>query len=346
MTAQRQSAGDQSLNIQAATINVVGVTIDEVRQIALDLFRANFYELAGLARQEADRRARELIEEFLKASAPKPTEVAQAAADPDFQCALAQAEIQYARSGDEGLRRVLVDLLLKRAESNSDDLLRIVHNEAIQTAGKLTNSQLDVLTLVFLIIHTKRLKLSGLKDFSEFIGQLELFGQNLTTSMAPYQHIEYAGCGAINFVTARTVGNAFGLSYPGLFSKGFSMEEINTSLQFQVPAEALCPSLHEEQKFQFCGLNNQATEEVLKRCGLAMDKIERILKAQRDSVLPETEIDRIVCRVHPFGARLISWWNESLAKSVRLTSVGIALAAANFTRRTNAPLDLRHWIIP
>jgi len=67
MASQKQNAGDSSTNIQAESITIhQGVSLEAVRQVALDIFRANFYELAGEAKDIAQRRAEEITEDFLR----------------------------------------------------------------------------------------------------------------------------------------------------------------------------------------------------------------------------------------------------------------------------------------
>jgi hypothetical protein len=49
---QNQTAGDHSTAIQAGgDVHVGLITVSEARQIALDVFKANALELAGIARE-------------------------------------------------------------------------------------------------------------------------------------------------------------------------------------------------------------------------------------------------------------------------------------------------------
>jgi hypothetical protein len=58
---QKQSSGDNSVNIQAVQV-VVGANYGEIRQIARDVFDANFYRLAQVAKETATQRAEAITE--------------------------------------------------------------------------------------------------------------------------------------------------------------------------------------------------------------------------------------------------------------------------------------------
>jgi hypothetical protein len=89
MSSQKQKAGDNSTNIQAQTIIVQqGPSVDEVRQIALDVFKANFLELSNVAADIALRRVEEITDKFLGKLQQENADGLQQAQNPDFQYAL------------------------------------------------------------------------------------------------------------------------------------------------------------------------------------------------------------------------------------------------------------------
>src|ERR1035441_3087326 len=66
---QTQEAGELSTAMQAGRdINITGITMTEARQIALDVFKANALELAGIARELFEARAQKFIEQIGRAS--------------------------------------------------------------------------------------------------------------------------------------------------------------------------------------------------------------------------------------------------------------------------------------
>ena len=169
---QEQSVTEGSTAIQAGgniTILNNGLTYDEVKTVALDVFKANFYELAGDAKEIAKTRAEEITEEFLsKLQKENPTGFKKSG-DPDFQYALYTVQKEYARNGDKELGDLLVDLLVDRSKQEQRDILQIVLNESLSTAPKLTENQLAVLAMIFLFKHTQHLGVGNHQMFAEYL---------------------------------------------------------------------------------------------------------------------------------------------------------------------------------
>ncbi|MER2512158.1 MAG: LPO_1073/Vpar_1526 family protein, partial [Nitrosomonas ureae] len=88
---QSQEVGEGATAIQAGgnvSVTKVGLSYSEVRDVALDVFRANFYELAGAAKEIARERAEQITEEFLKKLETDNPAGLGKSEDPDFQYAL------------------------------------------------------------------------------------------------------------------------------------------------------------------------------------------------------------------------------------------------------------------
>ena len=223
---QSQTSGDKSLNIQGEDVTLnLGVNYSEARQIALDVFEANFYKLSQLAGNIARERASELVDDFLSKLAQRNPVGIENTKDPDVQYAIFTAQREYARSGDKDLSDILVDILVDRISQKDRSILQIVLNEALQVAPKLTPDQFDVLSLVFILRYTRRLNFQNLEDFHQYIRNVILpISQGIKTHQASFQHLEYTGCGTEQ-VTSITIESAFLRSYPGLFWKGATQEE-------------------------------------------------------------------------------------------------------------------------
>lgn len=89
---QSQRAGDHSRNLQAQTINITGITVSEARQLALDVFKANALELAGIARDLFESRGREFVDRYLEELQRRRPEAISALQDPDMQSLRALSE--------------------------------------------------------------------------------------------------------------------------------------------------------------------------------------------------------------------------------------------------------------
>lgn len=67
--SQTQSVEPDGVALQAGrdlTINTHGLSYTEAKEVALDVFRANFVQLVGEAREAARIRAEEITESFLR----------------------------------------------------------------------------------------------------------------------------------------------------------------------------------------------------------------------------------------------------------------------------------------
>ena len=94
---QTQKSGANSNNLQVETV-VVGLTYDEAKEVALDVFKSNFLELSKQASQVALSRAKEITNNFLSALKDKKLTSIDAVKDPGFQYALFESQKQYDHS--------------------------------------------------------------------------------------------------------------------------------------------------------------------------------------------------------------------------------------------------------
>jgi hypothetical protein len=221
-SGQDLEAGDGSTNLQVQGDVVVsaGVTPDEARAIANDVFRDNFLKLGADAADLAAGRAARLIDDFvdeLKADFP---DRLRAAADPDVQYALFQAQAGFARSGEEELAGTLRELLVERAGETTGTTRAIALNEAIEAAPRLTLSQRRAIAVCFFLRYTGW---PGGLDLNQYYGALisglaSLAGP-LPQNQSDYQHIASIGAGT------ELIGIEFGAALtnraPGCFVTGF-----------------------------------------------------------------------------------------------------------------------------
>jgi len=223
---QGQHADGQSIALQAGRDVNIGLAYSDVKEIALDVYRANFYQLSGLAKQEAASRAEEITREFLDKLKLENPDGFRQANDPGFQYALYTAQMEHARSGNKDLSALLVDLLVDRTKNQSRDLVQIVLDESLSTAPKLTNSQLASLSAVFFLRYTQNNSLGTHESLCVYLDRfLAPLVANITKSLASFQHLEFSRCGAIA-VTEISLEGMFSDRYKGLFAKGFDAREV------------------------------------------------------------------------------------------------------------------------
>src|SRR6266853_1687267 len=227
---QKQTAREGSTAIQAAgDVTIIsGPAPTEVMQIAQEVFNANFYRLANVAKETATARAEEITGDFLSKLQKENPKGLEKCNDPDFQYALFTVQKQYARNGDKTLGDLLVDLLVDRTKHDQRDILQIVLNESLETAPKLTEQQLAVLAIAFLFKYTQNHGLGNHQMFGEYLDRFVFpFAPKIVKNVACYQHLEFSGCGSISVLTA-SLTSILGQGYQGLFLKGFDAQEITT----------------------------------------------------------------------------------------------------------------------
>jgi hypothetical protein len=231
---KEQNVAEGSTAIQAGgnvTITKMGLSYLEVREVArdaaLDVFRMNFYQLAGDAKETARARAEEITEEFLSKLQTEHPAGLEKSHDPDFQYALFTVQKEYARNGDKDLGDLLVDLLVDRSKQEQRDILQIVLNESLRTAPKLTENQLAVLAVVFLFKYTQNFGVGNHQMLGDHLDKyVAPFASKVVKNQACYQHLEFSGCGSIS-IGAISLEQILGQTYQGLFLKGFEQTEVS-----------------------------------------------------------------------------------------------------------------------
>ncbi len=186
----KQEGGKDSTNLQGQNVVINnGINYSDAKEIALDVFKSNFLELSQTAAFVAKQRAEELVDEFLKKVVEKDPTKIDKIQDPDIQYAIFTAQKEYARSGEKDLEEMLVNILLERIDENSQSLKKIVLNESLEILPKLTNSQLDILTIVFLTHETHNHNVINKQTFKNYLETYFLpFINELSLNNATYKH--------------------------------------------------------------------------------------------------------------------------------------------------------------
>lgn len=112
---QKQEAGDYSTNLQGKSIVIhQGISYADAKEIALDVYKANFLQLAQDAASLAINRAEQLTDDFLARLKERAPETIGSMRDPAMQMAIFTAQREYAKSGDMDLEDLLIDILVER----------------------------------------------------------------------------------------------------------------------------------------------------------------------------------------------------------------------------------------
>lgn len=158
---QRIDSGESSTNYQAngnITINH-GLSYADVKEISMDVFRANFLDLGEEAQSLIEERAEKVITDYLQKLEMTSPESIVKTIDPDIRANIYEVQRGYARRGNDEIENLLVDILLERTIENERDFKNLVLNESIIIASKLTLTQIKRLFLIFV---TSRVSFYGM----------------------------------------------------------------------------------------------------------------------------------------------------------------------------------------
>jgi len=346
MSKQEQQSGDNSTNIQANEIVVhQGLSYSDVKQVALDVFRANFYELVGKAHEIAGARAAEITEDFLKKlQSENPTGFSKAE-DPAFQRALFTVQQEYASAGDKELGALLVDLLVDRSKHEQRDILQIVLNESLSTAPKLTNDQLSALAIIFLFKYTQSPGVGNHQMLGEYFDKHVLpFADKLIKSDSCYQHLEYSGCGSIGMGQIMLVAILKKI-YQGMFLKGFDAAEVTQrGITIGLDQRFFMPCLNDPNKFQVRATNKEVLEKLLDANSIEQEDRVKIISLFDQKLMSDEEAINKCVSIRPYMEQVFSIWASSHMKKFTLTSVGMAIGHANIKRLVGEFSNLSIWI--
>jgi hypothetical protein len=341
---QTQKSGDGSTNLQAENI-FLGVTYTEVKEIALDVFKNNFIKLSEDAADTATKRVLEFTEDFLSKLKSNNPDLLENVKDPALQSSIYEAQKAYAKTGDKDLFNMLINILLDRTKNSKRDLRQIVLDESLSVAPKLTQEQLDALTLIFIIKYSRESGLNNLDILSKSL-QEEFFPfcSQLSKELSCYQHLEYVGCGSIS-VTTNQIENYFRSNYPGLFSNGFEKETFESQIgPVSSYSNLLTQCLRDSNKIQINALDKDVLNGIYEKENIPEDVRTKITQMFNQNVMAESDIKADLITRGDFMKILFDVWDNSAMKNMTITSVGISLAQANYHIKTGKLLDLSIWI--
>jgi hypothetical protein len=344
---QSQSASKNAVAVQAGRDVVVhaGMSYEDVKAVALEVYRANFYQLVGIARDEASARAEQITGAFLDKLYAEYPEGIQQANDPGFQHALFTVQKEHAKAGDEDLGALLVDLLVDRSKQKRRDVLQLVLDESISTAPKLTDGQLANISLVFILKMTRNQAINGYSDLGEYLDKhVEPFINKVVVKHTAFMHLEFTGCGSRSLMDA-ALESIFIEGYPGLFQNGLTLAEIRArGIPGAVISNLFTPCLSDLDKWQVSALNTTVLEQRLEALVLEEDDRGTIRSLFESSKMSAVEVKAKVLEVRSYMGALFDIWSSSGLSNFNLTSVGIAIGHANVKKTTGEFTELSAWI--
>ncbi|WP_448096298.1 LPO_1073/Vpar_1526 family protein [Luteibacter yeojuensis] len=340
---QVQKVGSHGVALQAAGSITYGLSLADMKQLAIDLYDAQMLKLQGVAEAVARERADQIRSEILEAIRTRNPEGVQQAADVDFQHALYGVQRDYARTGDEDLGKLLVDLLVERTKATERDIMQLVLNQALETAAKLSTAQIAAIAVVFV---TKNARANGISTLQQFLNYVDVhllpMARGLKISAASVQYIAAANCGMLSMVSG-SFGEIFVQTYPAFFRKGFTESALppDASPAFR---NMLMPCLHDQSRLQVRAETIEVLDGMAKSAGLSADEIATLQALFNSDPLSGKEVEDWLVAQRPDMKDVIDAWTSSGLHAFQLNSVGQAIGHARIRQHAPEFADLAVWV--
>lgn len=341
-----QEGGENSTNYQGQSITInQGITYQDAKNIAVDVFQANFIELSAKAAETARTRAEELVDNFLAELKERNPESLYSIEEPAMQYAIYTAQKEYARTGDKDLSDMLVDILVERSSLQERNLEQIVLDESLAVVPKLTSSQLDTLTIIFYLKYSRDLGVNSFSSLGRYLKKdIVPFTSLLSKENSLYQHLEFAGCGSVSLGSLE-IEELLSKTYSRIFCNGFTKEQFEEiGIDFGRYPNIIIPCLQDGSKYQIAFIDEEEFEERARSFEIQESEISLLKPLMEKYQMDHSKIREVLINEEPSMSFLLNVWSTSPMKNMTLTSVGIALAIANARRKTGASIDLGIWI--
>jgi hypothetical protein len=343
-----QESGDNSHNIQVAGNVNIGISANESRQIAIDVFKANFYDFSENAAKKALERAEEITDNFIEQFYTKIPHLEESLKEPSIQSSMFNAQKEYAKTGDKDLKEQLLDLLIQRIDSEERSLKQIVLDEAITIIPKLTQDQINLLSLIFSAVYLNHTDIDDIPSLLNYLdNKLLNFYPKETISYSFFSHLQFTGCCTIlsEGSTYKPFEQILKSRNTAFFVKGFTEEEFK--IEFGENSEKLRPLLmrcfQNPIALQFNSLNDNVFKFKKKQLNLGALG-DKAMAFRKKHLLSDLEVSNFLISKNIIQEKFLKEWKESNFKTMKPTSVGFAIAILNYNRITGNNIHLDTFI--
>jgi hypothetical protein len=348
--SQRQSAVDGSTAVQAAgdvSINN-GLTTPQMVEIITAL-SSHVETLGNGARVEIEARLKTFEDGLMERFATDDTTRSEAFRDPDFLAATLDAQKAYARSGDDGLRGVLTDLVAQRSKIEKRSRLSLTLNDAIAKVGSIPEADLNTLSLIFLLQKVHHNGVSNLQSLAGFISSAAVpLLSNVSNSDSAVSYLAAHGCVLPPSGFSSQIGALEILlkSYGSIVKKGATEEALRAKFDNYdvLVAKGLVVNSPYGNDLKVFSHSGPVLDQLLGSIGIFGKYSDEYDELTKDAN-PSTEEFQPVFALHlPVINDFITAYDHPNIRDSRLTSIGIALAHANLAKGPLRGADLSVWI--
>ncbi len=348
MDIQKQEGGNYSQNIQVNGNYTCGITYTEARQIALDVFNANCQTLMQEAARVSEIRANKIVDDFAIKLFEEHPELSHRLQEPSIQYSTFSVIKNYVKTGDEDLKERLLGMLIHRMAAKDRSMEQIVLDEAIEVLPKLTQDQVNILSLILSAININH-NINNLNRFKDFINnKLVVFYPN-HRSNSSYTHLQYTGCCTLlsEGSTYKPLLEILRNRYNGLFYKGFSTEMLRGFFpdDYDRIESIITVCQQNTTLLQFNAMNESVLDNAIKTHNLESFS-SKIKQFSKQNQMNDEELNSFLYEINPRMIDLMEEWKgeRSSIKSISLTPVGYVIAVLNYNLKTKEQISFSGFI--
>jgi hypothetical protein len=351
VSSQQQKATENAIAVQSGRDTVIqqGLTPCQMREV-LDSLAGQLTAYTAVARQVVDTRLAEFEERILERFAPAAAKQRQLFADPDFQYAITRAQHAYARSGDKELLETLVDIINERSKQTQRTRLTLTLNASLETVADLTPNEFAELSLVFILRYSRNSGVRNLPTFAYYFDhQIRPFLSLVSREFSSYQYLEAKQCASIEMGQLH-LHDIIRRTYAGVFQRGFTIDELKNSVP-EDQREALnnhpllVPCLNDASKLQFDAVNGDDLLGKLRQAEIPETTASNLVNFSEGRAWAGQELWGKIEELVPDFQTVRGLWDNTPLKSLKLTSLGIAIGYCNARRNIASWAgELSTWI--
>ena len=272
---------------------------------------------------------------------------AEAFRDPDFQNSVFEAQKAYARNGNEELKQTLIDLISQRSKQTERNRLMLTLNDAINEAASMTEEDLAILSLLFLLQHVMQSKVSNLEALAEHFRKFyDPIIPSLQQNDLAYKYLASHGCLLIgSFVNLKGPFLHLIDKYPGVITSGLTGSEIETLIPSSHLAHGLVmPSRIAPDRWVLEPGDAGDLNGLGVNFGLPANLGGRYTELAIKSRPDQEVFVKVLERFYEKARELFDLFSNPYLSGAQLTALGIALGHANLVQKCQIEADLSIWI--
>ena len=351
MNKKSQKLGNEAIGFQADRDVIIhnGIDITELEKVIQAQSSSVVLMAAFAAREAAQERVDELMPKIIERITSQHDSSPEALKDPDFHYALLKAEQAYARSGEENVGDILVDLIGRRATQGKRTRLALTLNDSIERVSALTSNEFAILSLVYILRYTRSSTITTYEKFIEWAESHVLpYINDLPDHNNSIQYLDAQSCGRISLNSAN-LHRVIVQKYPGVFSKGFDSKIILATIPEEhksilYDTELFIPCFHDTEKLQVAAHEKNVLLEFSRKKQIPDTVIDSIWAHFESTFMSQEEMIKLIGERLPGFITLDELWKKCQLSNFELNTVGIAIGHANARRVGSIDADLSIWI--